>query len=178
MHTFCVLLCFVVVSCQSFFGHILNNCFPVTEVIRQQTNFTRFTNHGKCLFHIPQCSIQNRNVHISVLNGALWDIEPVQTGICELVQLPHCCYSHGGHQEIDLANLLWIHIMCIFIQSYLVYKTGTFAPNLFHAINNHGDESNSSFTTNVQSIYIYNVPSVMCWSVTLTSYTVDKHKTK
>ena len=26
------------------------------------------------LFHIPHCSIQNRNVHISVLYGALWDI--------------------------------------------------------------------------------------------------------
>ena len=26
------------------------------------------------LFHIPQCNIQNRNFHISVLNGVLWDI--------------------------------------------------------------------------------------------------------
>ena len=26
------------------------------------------------LSHIPQCTIQNRNEHISVLNGALWDI--------------------------------------------------------------------------------------------------------
>ena len=33
------------------------------------------------LFHIPQCSIQNRNVHISVLNGALWDMEQVHSGI-------------------------------------------------------------------------------------------------
>ena len=37
------------------------------------------------MFHIPQCSIQNRNVHISVLNGALWDMEQVHSGICELV---------------------------------------------------------------------------------------------
>ena len=36
------------------------------------------------LFHIPQCSIQNRNVHISVLNGALWDMEQVHSGICEI----------------------------------------------------------------------------------------------
>ena len=35
-------------------------------------------------FHIPQCSIQNRNVHISVLNGALWDMEQVHSGICEI----------------------------------------------------------------------------------------------
>ena len=39
------------------------------------------------LFHIPQCSIENRNVHISVLNGALWDMEQVHSGICELGQL-------------------------------------------------------------------------------------------
>ena len=26
------------------------------------------------LFHIPQCTSENRNMHISVLNGALWDI--------------------------------------------------------------------------------------------------------
>ena len=35
-------------------------------------------------FHIPQCSIQNRNVHISVLNGALWDMELVHSGICKI----------------------------------------------------------------------------------------------
>ena len=35
-------------------------------------------------FHIPQCSIQNRNVHISVLNGVLWDMEQVHSGICEI----------------------------------------------------------------------------------------------
>ena len=35
------------------------------------------------LFHIPQYTIQNRNVHISVLNGALWDMKQVHCGICE-----------------------------------------------------------------------------------------------
>ena len=39
------------------------------------------------LFHIPQSSIQNRNVHISVLNGAFWDMEQVHSGICELGQV-------------------------------------------------------------------------------------------
>ena len=37
------------------------------------------------LFHIPQCSIQNRNVHISVVNGALLGVEQVHSGICETV---------------------------------------------------------------------------------------------
>ena len=36
------------------------------------------------LFHIPQCFIQNRNVHISVLNGALWIMGQVHIRICEL----------------------------------------------------------------------------------------------
>ena len=39
------------------------------------------------LFHTPQSSIQNRNVHISVLNGGLWDMEQVHSGICEWGQL-------------------------------------------------------------------------------------------
>ena len=39
------------------------------------------------LFHIPQCSIQNRNVHTSVLNGALWDMGQVHARIYELGQL-------------------------------------------------------------------------------------------
>ena len=37
------------------------------------------------LFHIPQCSIQNRNVHISVLNGALRVMEQGHSGICLLL---------------------------------------------------------------------------------------------
>ena len=31
-----------------------------------------------------QSSIQNRDVHISVLNGGLWDMEQVHSGICEI----------------------------------------------------------------------------------------------
>ena len=30
------------------------------------------------------CTIQNRNVHISGLNGALWDMGEVRCGICEI----------------------------------------------------------------------------------------------
>ena len=58
--------------------------------VRQLTDFTNPRMHP---FHIPQCSIQNRNVHmnrnvhISVMNGALWDMEQVHSGICELGQL-------------------------------------------------------------------------------------------
>ena len=38
------------------------------------------------LSHIPQHTIQNRNVHISVLNGVLWDMGQVHWGICEIGQ--------------------------------------------------------------------------------------------
>ena len=42
--------------------------------------------------HIPQCTVphstfQNRNVHISVLDGALWDVGQVHCGICEICLL-------------------------------------------------------------------------------------------
>ena len=52
-----------------------------TEVIREQ--WTSFTNPSMHLFHILQCPIQNRNVHISDLNRGLWDTEQVHSGICE-----------------------------------------------------------------------------------------------
>ena len=39
--------------------------------------------HQLCWCHIPECSIQNRNVHISVLNGTFWDMKQVHFGISE-----------------------------------------------------------------------------------------------
>ena len=36
------------------------------------------------LSHNPQHTIQNKNVHISVLNGALWNMGQVHFGICEI----------------------------------------------------------------------------------------------
>ena len=46
--------------------------------------YMKFTNPTMHLSHIPQCTIQNRNVHISDLNGALWDMGQVHCGICEI----------------------------------------------------------------------------------------------
>ena len=34
--------------------------------------------------HIPQCTIQNRNVYIYVLYGALWEMGQVRWGFCEI----------------------------------------------------------------------------------------------
>ena len=39
------------------------------------TQKTNLTNSTMLLFHIPQCTIQKRDVHISLLNGALLDME-------------------------------------------------------------------------------------------------------
>ena len=52
------------------------------------SNLTNPTMHP---FHIPQCTIQNRNVYISVLNGALWDMELLHCGICEWGPHSPCC---------------------------------------------------------------------------------------
>ena len=46
-----------------------------------------FTNPTIHLSHTPQCTIQNRNMHIFLPNGALWDIGQVHFGICELDQI-------------------------------------------------------------------------------------------
>ena len=48
---------------------------------------------------IPQCTIQNRNVHISVLNGALWDI---WTGTCTAYRI----------YESDLLSQLGTKLPC------------------------------------------------------------------
>ena len=45
---------------------------------------TNLTNHTVHLSHIPHYTIQNRNVHISVLNGVLWDMGQVHCVVCEI----------------------------------------------------------------------------------------------
>ena len=50
-------------------------------------NRTISTNPTMHLFHIPQCTNQNRNVCISALICALWDMEQVHYGICDIVSI-------------------------------------------------------------------------------------------
>ena len=68
-----------------------------------------FTNHIIHLFHIPQCSIQNRNVHISVLNGALWHMEQMHSGICEVSQL---CTSFALCHILLWSGAGWVVHIC------------------------------------------------------------------
>ena len=58
------------------------------------------------LLHIPQCSIQNRYVHISVLNGALWDMKQVHSGIFQIGIAQGILTSrlpHMGIQPVSIA---------------------------------------------------------------------------
>ena len=64
-------------------------------VIVQLANFTNPRMHQ---FLIPQCSIPTINVHISVLNSALWVMEQEHFGIHELGQFPtESLLSPSGH---------------------------------------------------------------------------------
>ena len=36
------------------------------------------------LSHIPELTVENMNVHISILTGVMWDTEQVNYGICEI----------------------------------------------------------------------------------------------
>ena len=55
-----------------------------------------------------QCSIQNRNVHISVLNKALWDMEQVHSGICEIGLFITEIWDY--HISSSLSSGYWSHM--------------------------------------------------------------------
>ena len=60
------------------------------------------------LFCIPQYIIQNRNVHISVLNYALWDMEQVYCGICKCGLLMKSEKEHATYLKIkNTKNLMF-----------------------------------------------------------------------
>ena len=62
------------------------------------------------LSYIPQYTIQNRNVDISVLNGALWDMEQVHHGICEWGHLLWVIYvreDNYSNVQVMIKRLIW-----------------------------------------------------------------------
>ena len=75
---------------------------------------TDFIDPTMYLLHIPQYTIQNRNVHISVLNGVLWDMGQVHFGIPEtglLWVLWRKITVHNSLLKLVLANhnfLSWL----------------------------------------------------------------------
>ena len=44
------------------------------------------------LSHIPQYTIQSRNVHRSILNGVLWDMGQLRLGISEIDEIGQLTY--------------------------------------------------------------------------------------
>ena len=65
---------------------------------------TLFANPGMQLPNIPHCFIQNRNLHISDQNGALWVIEQVHSGICVDVAPPMEGTLHFGLEYYNLTQ--------------------------------------------------------------------------
>ena len=80
------------------------------------------------LVHIQQCSIQNGDVYIYVLNGALWDMEQVHCGICEIGLLCNrtmhtlCTFlfHNGASWAIGLMHC-WIYEMGLFNTVWYMY---------------------------------------------------------
>ena len=71
---------------------------------------TNLINPTMQLPHIPQGTIQNRNVYISALNGALWVMGQVHCGICEfgLLDSLHCMeWLQNSHYAPP-----WVFIIC------------------------------------------------------------------
>ena len=69
------------------------------------------------LSHIPQCTIQNRTVHISVLNGVLWDKGKV-CRVCEIGLLQN-------RKEVPFHRLLRRNPRChplAFLRAYTITK--------------------------------------------------------
>ena len=79
------------------------------------------------LFHIPQCTIQNRNVHISVLNGVLCDINKSHNTPVPYPTMDHSeqKYAHFCSEWCIVgygAGALWVHALLHMItnQQYLI----------------------------------------------------------
>ena len=77
----------------------------------QQASLTYVAMH---LFHISQCTILNRNMHIYVLNGALWDMGQVNClRIWSIISaIPFLCLYHTRYQvRRDLAANTKHHVL-------------------------------------------------------------------
>ena len=74
---------------------------------------TSVTNPPMYISHIPQCTMQNRNVSISGLNGALWYMGQVHCGIFRLVYQHSVTMARPAWVDPGLQHLTWqgsVHI--------------------------------------------------------------------
>ena len=67
--------------------HLLSHCMHNFSNLKHKNRLSLqnacFRNPTMHLPHIPQYTIQNRNVHISVMNRVLWDMRLMHCGICK-----------------------------------------------------------------------------------------------
>ena len=64
--------------------------------------------HNAPVLYIPQYTIQNRNVHISVLNGALWDMGHVWVHSISIDQIHE---FHNALCIVEFVNLVYTNRM-------------------------------------------------------------------
>ena len=94
-------------ACESKINVVAQLRFQMLTLPQKLLIYAYFTGAGTIIYlHLspnPQCTIQNKNVQISVMNGALWDMGQVHCGICETGQshIDHipadkCTQSHEG----------------------------------------------------------------------------------
>ena len=90
----------------------VNTCFLCLTLSTQKVHNTLIDQSHKphnAPVHIPQYTIQNRNVHISVLNDVLWDMGQVHCGICELGLLL-------SQDFIFMSETITVHLKTILLQ--------------------------------------------------------------
>ena len=84
--------CIVSINKSIYITLVTNN--HLICILTAQYNWPNFTNPRIHQFHIPQCPIQNRNVHnIRSVNGALWNMEQVHSGSIVLGHVLCGCLS-------------------------------------------------------------------------------------
>ena len=100
------------------------------------------------LSHIPQCTIQNRNVHISVLNGtlgcgtgALWDLwiwsivlMTPTSGVCALIKSVSSAWPYDCHEQFIIVlcwELIWVESLQCYcmrgITSHVMYQAAVWS---------------------------------------------------
>ena len=107
------------------------------------------------LSHIPQCTIQNWIVHISVLNDALWDMGLVHGGICVFGLLWLLTNAWGGSEYF----FIWFYLICY--HSYTISYFSIF----FIFIQFHFSHFIYYFIHIVICIFIFDILLTMNWFV-------------
>ena len=112
----------ILVSIVAADGLVMKGAKTSVDTVLTKLRSHVWTQHLECAndwpyLHITQCIIQNRNVHISVLNGALWDMEQVHYGIYDIWYISsHALYTmsvFNNNCEIKCKSEIWFIALCL-----------------------------------------------------------------